>query len=99
MKTYAELQTEDRRLVVLRLLLQSAEYRANTYLLHQALPSFSHSIGMGRLVEDLAWLQERGLLEIEEVGGVGLATLTQRGADVAEGREQEAGVKRPRPGA
>ncbi len=37
--------TEDRRLVILRLLEQSGDYRANEYLLRTALESMGHSVG------------------------------------------------------
>jgi len=47
---------------------------------------------------DLAWLQDLGLLSIEKVGQMAIATITQRGADVAEGRAVIPGIRRPRPG-
>lgn len=98
MKSFAELKNEELRLIVLQLLSQSADYRASAQLLHQALPSFSHAVGMERLGIELAWLQVKGLARVDSVGGVDMAVLTQLGADVAEGREVVSGVKRPRPG-
>ena len=99
MNSFAEHVTADRRLVVLRLLEQAPDYRGNAYLLQRALDGFGHAVGMDRLDTDLAWLAEQDLLKLEAVGGVSIATLTQRGADVARGRVVVPGVARPAPGA
>lgn len=98
MNQFADLLIADRRLVILRLLEQAPDYRGNAYLLQSALEGFGHAVGMDRLVTDLHWLMEQGLAQFETVGSVGIATLTQRGADVANGRSVVPGVKRPAPG-
>lgn len=97
--SFAEHIAADRRLVTLRLLEQAPDYRGNAMLLQRALEGFGHAVGMDRLTTDLAWLAEQGLLELDTVGGVALARLTQRGADVAAGRARVPGVARPAPGA
>ncbi|NMG29346.1 ArsR family transcriptional regulator [Aromatoleum evansii] len=97
--TFAQHLTEDRRLVILRLLEQAPDYCGNAYLLHSALPDFGHSVGLDRLQTDLAWLDEQGLAKLTTVAGVSIAQLTPRGADVAHGRATVPGVKRPLPGA
>ena len=88
MNQFADLLIADRRLVILRLLEQAPDYRGNAYLLQSALEGFGHAVGM----------MEQGLVQFETVGSVGIATLTQRGADVANGRSVVPGVKRPAPG-
>lgn len=98
MSQFADLVIADRRLVILRLLEQAPDYQGNAYLLQSALGTFGHAVGMDRLVTDLHWLGEQGLVQFEQVGGVGIAKLTQRGADVAAGRSTVPGVKRPAPG-
>ena len=87
----------DRRLVILRLLHESGGYTANEYLIQAALDGFGHSVGRDLLRTELAWLAEQGLVTVQEVGGVQVATLTSRGDDVAEGRAVVPGVKRPEP--
>jgi hypothetical protein len=99
MNAFAEHVTADRRLVVLRLLEQAPDYRGNAFLLQRALDGFGHAVGMDRLGSDLAWLAEQDLLRLEALAGVSIATLTQRGADVAHGRVVVPGVARPAPGA
>lgn len=88
----------DRRLMILRLLSESPDYRANSYLIGAALVPMGHAVGNDRLRTDLAWLGEQGLLALEHVGGIDIARLTDRGADVAAGRAVTPGVRRPAPG-
>lgn len=95
--SYARQLEEDRRLTILLLLAQSAEYKANQFLLMDALDGFGHAVSLDRLRADLAWLAEQGLVEIAELGGVQVPQLTDRGLDVSRGRAQHPGVKRPRP--
>ena len=47
---------------------------------------------------DVAWLEEQGLVSREDLGGIIVVKITQRGLDVAEGRAIVPGVKRPGPG-
>ena len=93
-----KLQQQDRRLVILRLLMESDGYSANTYLLRSALEGFGHSIGMDLLMTEIAWLEEQGLVTTDQPGGVTVAKLTSRGHDAALGRATVPGVKKPEPG-
>lgn len=88
----------DRRLMILRLLAEAPDYRASGYLIGAALAPMGHAVGTDRLRTDLAWLEEQGLLALERPGGVDIARLTDRGADVAAGRSVTPGVRRPAPG-
>ena len=97
MKSFAEHVAADRRLMTLRLLEQAPDYRGNAFLLQNALAGFGHAVGMDRLATDLSWLAEQDLVQVESVGGVSIAKLTQRGLDVAEGRSMVPGVARPGP--
>ncbi len=95
---FAQHQTEDRRLVYLRVLLESAAYRANEFVLQTMLESFGHAASADLVRTDLAWLKEQGLVSTEDVGGVCIAELLARGQDVALGRTTVPGVKKPRAG-
>ena len=90
--------TEDRRLVLLRLLAQSGGATAGAYLLQTALAGFGHHPSLDQVETDLAWLAEQGRVTASHPAGVTSATLTARGLDVSEGRATQPGVKRPRPG-
>lgn len=89
--------SEDRRLVILRLLEKSSGYIANLYLLQNALEGFGHVDSMDVIKTEVAWLEEQGLVTISEPGGVVLAKITQRGLEVANGRANVPGVKKPSP--
>lgn len=96
--SYAAVVTEDRRLVILRVLLDSTAYTANEFILQTMLERFGHLASADQVRTDLAWLHEQQLVEVEQVSDVRIARLTGRGEDVGRGRAQVPGVKRPRAG-
>ncbi|PKN07506.1 MAG: hypothetical protein CVU73_12155 [Deltaproteobacteria bacterium HGW-Deltaproteobacteria-8] len=101
--SFAQLLSEDRRLVVLRLLSAAPEYTLNAFVLRHGLEAVGHAMSTDQLATELAWLAEQGLLDLSAVadvtvGGIIVARLTSRGADVAAGRVVTPGVKRPEPG-
>ncbi len=96
--SFKNLLTEDRRLVILRFLAEDPSYRLNTSVLRTALDAFGHSVSRDQVETDVAWLAEQGLVSVETVGPVRVATLTGRGVDVATGKAVVPGVKRPGPG-
>lgn len=99
MKEYTTLVTEDRRLAILRLLSEEGDYAINDSVLQTALEQLGHGESRAVVRTDLAFLQEVGLLTVDVVvGGVHVARLNGRGADVAAGRAVVPGVKRPAPG-
>lgn len=90
-------QTEDRRLVILQLL-QEAGYEVNDSILISALDDYGHRVSRDVLLGDLAWLRDQGLIADRDLSGVTVvAAITQRGLEVADGRSQVPGIKRPRP--
>lgn len=97
-KTFAQLQTEDRRLAILRGMQVAAGGSINSILLRRYLDSVGHKTSADRLEADLAWLGEQGLVTLAAPDLITVATLTLRGADVAEGRAHVPGVQVPQPG-
>ena len=97
-QSYEDFQTQDRRLVLLRGLQNSAQYRANAFLLRRYCEAVAHVVSSDRVEQDIAWLHEQGLVVREQLGGVTLATLTVRGLDVATGATKVPGVQAPQPG-
>ncbi len=87
--------TEDRRLVVLRVLAESSGYTANEYILKQMLEQFGHVVSSDRVRTDLAWMHEQQLLTVSQVADVHIARITARGQDVAAARTVVPRVKRP----
>ena len=87
----------ERRLAILRILDESPRRTAVEGALQTLLDRWGHSRGRIGLYADLDRLAGQGLVEVEEIGGVRLATLTRDGLDVALGREVVDGVARPAP--
>lgn len=96
--SFAKIQQEDRRLVILILLLQSDQYSANEHLIRSMLDAWAHNIGRDLMRSELAWLAEQGLVQVSTLSDLQVAKLTGRGKDVAEGRTIVPGVKKPEPG-
>lgn len=95
MSEFAAFLREDQRLVILRILARMPSYRANSSVLTTALDQYGHSPSRDQVKTELRWLQEQGLIAIEDVSDLLIATLTERGADVAAGRAVVPGVKKP----
>lgn len=95
---FAAHMAEDRRLVMLRVLLESTAYTTNEFLLQSMLEKFGHVVSTDRVHTDLSWLAEQDLIAVDVVGDVRIARLLTRGEDVARGRATVPGVKRPRAG-
>lgn len=95
--SFADLMTADRRLVILRILERAPGYTANSSILHSQLDHTGHRCSRDQVKGDVAWLEEQGLVKAEDVGFAVVATVTDRGCDVALGRAIVPGVKRPSP--
>lgn len=95
MSPFSDFIRQDIRLVILRLLVEMTAYRANSSVLTMALDSYGHTLSRDQVKTELNWLAEQGALTLEDVGPVMVATLTERGQDIAAGRARVPGIKRP----
>lgn len=97
--SYRDEVTAHLRLTLLRLLSdQGGGYSANESVLTDAANRFGFNATRDTVRTELAWLAEQGLVTRDEVEGLSVCTLTQRGLEAAEGRAAVPGVKRPSPG-
>lgn len=94
--SFQDFLREDIRLVILRLLSEMPANRSNSSVLSSGLHRMGHSVSRDYVKSELRWLQEQGLVEIEDVESVLVATLKERGADAAAGLATVHGVKKPR---
>lgn len=94
--SFSDYLRKDARLVLLRVLAEMPSYRGNSSVLSNVLHQFGHAPTRDQVKTELRWLAEQGLLKIEEAGSVLVATLEERGQDVAEGRAVVDGIARPR---
>lgn len=96
--SFDELLTQDQRLVILKALRTDLGYSHNESIIHSILERFGHKVSRDKVKNHLVWLREQDLVTLEEVCGYFVATITQRGVDVADGAATVPGVKRPGPG-
>jgi hypothetical protein len=92
MTTYAEEITASRRLTILLMLNIANGYTMNRSVLRDRVGSTGYVTGMDEMIAELAWLAQRNLIEMLEMDVV---RLTYLGEDVANGRGQIDGVRRP----
>ncbi len=95
-KDFAQHLRQDQRLVLLRILSELPSYRSNSSVLAVLMEKMGHNMTRDQVKTELRWLAEQGLLTVEDAGSVLVATLDERGQDVAEGRAKVDGIKRPR---
>ncbi|MGP5553508.1 VpaChn25_0724 family phage protein [Psychrobacter celer] len=92
--------TADQRLALLQALV-ACNNDANQNILQTCLAQYGHSIGMDLVRNHMLWLEEQGLVRINRLDAgaseLFVATITQRGLDVANGLSVVDGVKKPNP--
>lgn len=86
----------DMRLVMLRILAETPGFRANSSVMTTLLYQLGHTVSRDKVKTELRWLEEQGLLTIVPAESVLVATLSERGQDVAEGRAVVEGIASPR---
>lgn len=93
----ASLVREHMRLAILEALSVAGAYRLHEYLLLERVRALGLGTTRDALRGELAWLAEQGLMTQDAIEGAIIATLTDRGLDVAQGLAVVPGVARPRP--
>lgn len=91
------LHEEHRLLAVLRTLLRSPGYSSNLPLLRDYLDALGLVASYDVMRADLQRLKEMGLCTLGTDNESCRITLTERGIDVAEGRSEVEGIRRPGP--
>ncbi|SIQ95947.1 hypothetical protein SAMN05421829_108148 [Aromatoleum tolulyticum] len=94
MNTAEQMVERDRRRAILVVLVMAPAYMMPARGLREQIGLVGYTVSLDRVATDCAWLAEQGLVEWKN----DVATLTDRGSDVATGRAQVPGVKRPEPG-
>lgn len=94
--SYSKIIAADQRRALLDALEQDLDYAHNEYVLQSALQMVGHGISADKLRTELRWLEEQGLVEIENSDDIWVIKLTRRGEDVALGNAKVEGVARRR---
>ena len=92
------MKREDRRLLMLKALASENDYSISDMVLRNLLREYGHAESADTIRTDIAWLEEQGLVTTEKVGVMVVATVTERGKDIADGAACVPGIRRPRPG-
>ena len=95
--TLEALHEEHRLLAVLRALWRSPGYTSSILLLRDRLAALGLSSSLDVMRADLQRLMETGLCNVNTGDDACRVTLTERGMDVAEGRTEVDGIRRPGP--
>lgn len=94
--SYTDYVTQDRRLVILRILRGLESRRANHFVLRAALAEHGYRELPETVYNDLRWLASQGLTFNEELaGGMLLALVTPLGEQTADGLVRVKGVAVP----
>lgn len=95
----ADIEREHRRLIIIRALADDLNYSITIYALQLLVEDYGQKVSRDVVAGDIAWLEEQGLVTTEQTtANMIVATATQRGVDVGQGRARHPGVARPRPG-
>ena len=94
---YEQTIREHLRLTILRLLAEDPDYTINDSLITDLTGGYGFTPSRDKVRTELAWLKEQGLVTTDNDPVILIATLTERGADVALGRVRVPGIKRPSP--
>ena len=91
------IETEKRRLEVLRYLVNSGRYEAAATMLRMHCSRIGVPTSNDQIAAALAWLAEHELITVRGEGADPVARVTSDGRDVAEGLTAYPGVLRPDP--
>ena len=93
--SYQDTVTAARRLAILLALYFANAYTLNRRVLREQVEKTGYVCSADLFDSEIAWLAEMGLVERLELDAV---VVTERGVDVALGKSQTPGVRRPSPG-
>lgn len=93
--SYAEEISRARRLAILLQLYFMPGYHGHAAFLRERIEAIGYTTSRDLMLTEMAWLKEQGLIEFDDNH---VALLTARGEDVALGKTETPGVRKPRPG-
>lgn len=97
--SYSDFHFQHVRLTILRILADAPGYAANDSVLTDAVNAMGLICTRDQMRSNLGWLEEQRLAtQFHPTPTLTVATITERGVDVAKGRSVVAGVQRPSPG-
>ncbi len=87
--------SEDRRLVILRLLEAQDDFTLNDGLLLHGLDQLGHGVARQILQDDVVWLEQKELVELTPLSPqIMRVRLREKGQEICLGKQRIAGVRR-----
>lgn len=96
MSDYHATIRKHRRLAILRHLEQVSGYTANASILRDVLNGVGVGSTFDQVITELAWLQEQGMVLMQDHGEFVIAEATLRGIETARGEATHPDIQRPR---
>jgi hypothetical protein len=90
-----EFKAEYRRWVILKMLTEMPDNKANSDILQLALVDSGYKASYAAVLEDLTFFEQHKLVALDTAGDLQVAELTRRGGDVVAGREDIDGIRMP----
>ena len=97
MSDYSDTLRRHRRLAILRHLSACAEYTSNGSILVDVLRGVGVTSTRAQVTTELAWLDENGMVTLDDRGDFVIAAATGRGVEIARGQASHPDIQRPRP--
>jgi hypothetical protein len=97
MNDYADTLRRHRRLVILRTLAGIPGYAANESIVEDALDRWRVMSTRDQVRTELVWLADQGFVTNEAIGDFMMATITQAGLDVSQGKRLHPDIEKPAP--
>lgn len=95
--SYGATLQKHRRLAILRFLKDCDGYTANGSIIRDVVNGVGVASTADQITTELSWLKEQGLIALEDLGSLLLATATARGVEIAQGIASHPGIQRPSP--
>ncbi len=95
--SYGETLQKHRRLAILRFLKDCDGYTANGSIIRDVVNAVGVTSSSDQITTELSWLKEQGLIALEDLGSLLLATATARGVEIAQGIATHPAIQRPSP--
>lgn len=92
---FSRLVREHVRLTILRAMAETPTQGSNESALAQFVNLFHPGTTRDQIRTEMTWLSEQGLLKVELVGELMVATISKRGVDVGKGHSRVPGVAKP----
>lgn len=92
-----QIQQSYTRRAILSLLAYDTDYRLTADVIEAALDASAQAVTRDALENELRWLNEQGFIALEHLSGITIATLTDRGLEIARGKSRAHGIRDLRP--